>query len=142
MKIIDFSFVCVIIILLELVSESQENFRSNRITFPQSQSGSNQFRQDLKMIPLKQTNKNNRKSRSFIQDSKKIGKAPTFKLQWPDPEVQTVHRYAAMTALLNCTVKAWPKPEMIWYRNNVEVTVRFYIFTLIYYLIDSEWKSI
>ena len=45
-----------------------------------------------------------------------------FKLQWPDPEVQTVHRYAAMTALLNCTVKAWPKPEVIWYRNNVEVT--------------------
>jgi len=117
MKITDFYFVCVIIILLELVSESQENFRSNRITFPQPQSGSNQFRQDLKMIPL-----NNRKSRSFVQDSKKIGKAPTFKLQWPDPEVQTVHRYAAMTALLNCTVKAWPKPEVIWYRNNIEVT--------------------
>ena len=42
-------------------------------------------------------------------------------------------------SFLNCTVS---KPEMIWYRNNVEVTVRFYIFTLIYYLIDSEWKSI
>ena len=23
---------------------------------------------------------------------------------------------------LNSTVKAWPKPQVIWYRNNVEVT--------------------
>ena len=61
-----------------------------------------------------------RKSRSFLPDAKK-GKPPKFKFIWDDPEVQVVHRYAAMTAELNCTVKAWPKPDVTWFRNGVEV---------------------
>ena len=58
-------------------------------------------------------------SENFLPSKK--AKAPAFKHPWNDPEVQTVHRYAAMTAVLNCTVKAWPKPEVTWFRNNAKI---------------------
>ena len=110
MKILNFCLI--VFFLLELVSESQENsenFRSNR-----------NFRPNVKMIPLRRNSK--RKSRSFLPTEVKKDKPPTFKQEWPDPQPQTVHRYAAMTAVLNCTAKAWPKPKVIWYRNDVEIT--------------------
>ena len=116
MKIKDFHLF-IAIFLFELVSESQQSYRSdpNNIL-------SNKLpllNQDVKMIPL--TRKMKRKSRSFLQDSKKE-KPPRFKYPWDDPEVQVVHRYAAMTAVLNCTVKASPRPDVTWFRNGVEVT--------------------
>ena len=113
MKILNFFLI--VFFLLELVSESQENsenFRSNR-----------NFRPNVKMIPLRRNSK--RKSRSFLPLEVKKDKppsAPTFKQEWPDPQVQTVHRYAAMTAVLNCSAKGWPKPKVVWYRNDVEIT--------------------
>ena len=110
MKILNFFLI--VFFVLELVSESQENsenFRSNR-----------NFRPNVKMIPLRRNSK--RKSRSFLPTEVKKDKPPTFKQEWPDPQVQIVHRYAAMTAVLNCTVKASPRPDVTWFRNGVEVT--------------------
>ena len=115
MKIKDFHLF-IAIFLFELVSESQQSYRSDPNNLSNKLPLHNQ---DVKMIPL--TRKMKRKSRSFLQESKKE-KPPRFKYPWDDPEVQVVHRYAAMTAVLNCTAKAWPKPKVIWYRNDVEIT--------------------
>ena len=118
MKIKDFHLFYLAIFLFELVSESHQTFRTERNNFPNKFPQPRHFRQNVKMIPL--TRKMKRKSRSFLSDAKK-GKPPKFKFIWDDPEVQVVHRYAAMTAELNCTVKAWPKPDVTWFRNGVEV---------------------
>ena len=117
MKIKDFHLL-IAIFLFELVSESQQSHRADR-NIPSNKLPVPPLNQDVKMIPL--TRKMKRKSRSFLQESKKE-RPPKFKYPWDDPEVQVVHRYAAMTAVLNCTVKASPRPDVTWFRNGVEVT--------------------
>ena len=47
-----------------------------------------------------------------------------FKYTWNDPDVQTVHTYAALPATLNCSVKGRLKPEVTWLRSDQPIRNR------------------
>ena len=71
----------------------------------------------VKMIPIRPQ----RRSSSVVVKKKK---PLMFKYTWNDPDVQTVHTYAALPATLNCSVKGRLKPEVTWLRSDQPIRNR------------------
>ena len=116
------SLIFAVFILFKLVSESQTNaIYNNQITIDENEEKIAKDSFEVKKIPFSITKKQSKVSGKNLLDKK--NRPPVFKFDWNDPDVQHVHSYAAMTAILNCSAKGWPRPQVIWYKDGEELII-------------------
>ena len=95
-----------VLFVFQLVPESLETSIADADRYLPGQNG--EADNAVKMIPIRA-----KKKRPLM-----------FKYTWNDPDVQTVHTYAALPATLNCSVKGRLKPDVKWLRSGQPILNR------------------